>query len=168
MLIVFYCTSFHGNSCPTTKYVLLHLTTPLQKCNVMTGSNCGPAPPVPQTTWDFNYFPKLWQHGAKSRFITISGIFPRALSLRRDCANFQSFLPPSRSRVTRVINNTREIDARIVDSEVAADYNYWQNGTSFGFIRIRWDALRRYRLKWTETHWTSGDNIQERVRSELY
>ena len=39
MLIVFYCTSFHGNSCPTTKYVLLHLTTPLQKCNVMTGSN---------------------------------------------------------------------------------------------------------------------------------
>ena len=39
MLIVFYCTSFHGNSCPTTKYVLLHLTTPLQKCNVMTESN---------------------------------------------------------------------------------------------------------------------------------
>ena len=103
MLIVFYCTSFHGNSCPTTKYVLLHLTTPLplQKCNVMTGSNCGPTPPVPQTTWDFNYFPKLWQHGAKSRFITISGIFPRALSLRRDCANFLSFLPPSRSRHAR-------------------------------------------------------------------
>ena len=39
MLIVFYCTSFHGNSCPTTKYVLLHLTTPLRKCNVMTESN---------------------------------------------------------------------------------------------------------------------------------
>ena len=168
MLIVFYCTSFHGNSCPTTKYVLLHLTTPLplQKCNVMTGSNCGPTPPVPQTTWDFNYFPKLWQHGAKSRFITISGIFPRALSLRWDCANFLSFLPPSRSRHARnkqyTGNRCENFRWRTVD------YNYWQNGTSFGFIRIRWDALRRYRLKWTETRWTSGDTIQGETRSELY
>ena len=91
--------------------------------------------------------------------------FPRGSLITARLRRFQSFWLRL-ARVTRVIIGTRESDARFVRGTV--DYNYWQNRTTFGFIRIRWDARRRYRQKRRERHSGPGGQWWYKLGSVFY